>query len=118
MNRLGEAYERIACQHLEDAGLNLLARNFGTRHGELDLVMRERDTLVFVEVRYRAGSSFGGSAASITAGKRTRLATAAEQYRQAHPRLAHLPCRFDVVAMSGPAASPRIDWLRGAFDVR
>lgn len=116
MNHSGQAYETIACDHLRAAGLELLARNFGTRHGELDLVMRERDTLVFVEVRYRAGGGYGNGADSVTAAKRTRLATAAEQYRQAHPRLAALPCRFDVVAMTGPPQAPRIDWLRSAFD--
>lgn len=117
MNALGEVYEAMACRHLEAAGLVLLARNFSSRHGELDLIMREGDTLVFVEVRYRAGSGFGDGAASITASKRARLATAAGQYLQAHPKLSHLPCRFDVVSMSGSSAEPRIDWLRGAFDV-
>ena len=116
MNTLGEAYESIACAHLQAAGLSLLTRNFSTRFGELDLVMRERDILVFVEVRYRARSRFGNGAESITAGKRARLAITAEQYRQAHPRLNALPCRFDVIAMSGDAKAPQIDWLRNAFE--
>ncbi len=116
MNALGEAYEAMACSHLQSAGLSLLTRNFSTRFGELDLVMRDRDVLVFVEVRYRARSRFGGGAESITAAKRARLSTAAEQFRQAHPRLNALPCRFDVVAMTGDAAAPRIEWLRNAFD--
>lgn len=116
MNRLGERYEALACEHLQASGLRLLARNFSTRHGELDLVMRDRDTLVFVEVRYRAGNRHGDGADSITARKRQRLVIAAEQYRQAHPRIAALACRFDVVALSGPAQTPQIDWLRNAFD--
>jgi putative endonuclease len=116
VNKLGEAYEALACRHLQAAGLDLLARNFATRFGELDLVMRERDVLVFVEVRYRARTGFGDGAASITAGKQVKLATAAEQFRQSRPDLAALPCRFDVVAMTGAPSAPRIDWLRGAFD--
>lgn len=116
MNSLGEVYETIACTHLQAAGLSLLTRNFSTRFGELDLVMRDRDVLVFVEVRYRARSRFGNGAESITAAKRARLTTAAEQYRQAHPRLRALPCRFDVVAMSGTVDAPTIHWLRNAFE--
>jgi len=116
MNTLGEAYETLACTHLQSAGLSLLSRNFSTRFGELDLVMRDRNVLVFVEVRYRARTRFGSGAESITAAKRARLATAAEQFRQAHPRLSALPCRFDVVAMTGDAKAPQIDWLRNAFD--
>ena len=78
MNDLGARYEALACVHLQAAGLNLLARNFSTRFGELDLVMRDRNVLVFVEVRYRAGTRFGSGAESITASKRPRLITAAD----------------------------------------
>lgn len=116
MNDLGARYEALACVHLQAAGLNLLARNFSTRFGELDLVMRDRNVLVFVEVRYRAGTRFGSGAESITASKRSRLITAAEQYRQMHPKLTDLPCRFDVVALSGNTDTPCIEWLRNAFD--
>ena len=117
MNELGQAWEDLACRHLHSAGLELLARNFRTRFGELDLVMREAGVLVFVEVRYRARSDYGGAAASITGSKRGRLAVAAEQFRQQHPALAGLPCRFDVVAISGRQPNPRIDWHRAAFDL-
>lgn len=116
MNRLGEAWEELACRHLQQAGLSLLARNFQTRFGEIDLVMRDRDVLVFVEVRYRASARFGGSAGSITPGKRQRLGTAAGQFLQGRRELADLPCRFDLVAIDGPANAPSIDWQRAAFE--
>lgn len=116
MNDRGEHYETLAHAHLRGAGLTPLARNFQTRFGELDLVMRDGDVVVFVEVRYRARSAFGNGAESITASKRQRLATAAQQFLQAHPALARLPCRFDVVALSGDPTRPAIDWLRSAFD--
>ena len=116
MNLLGERYEALACAHLQSGGLTLLTRNFATRFGEIDLVMRDGNVLVFVEVRYRAGRRFGSGAESITAAKRGRLVTAAEQYRQAHPALSSLPCRFDVVALGGNADAPHIDWLRNAFE--
>ena len=116
MNDLGERYEALALAHLRSAGLSLLARNFKTRFGELDLVMRDGDIVVFVEVRYRARADFGSGAESITARKQQRLATAAQQFLQAHPRLAGLACRFDVVALSGNPQQPAIQWLHSAFD--
>jgi len=118
MNSLGEVYETIACTHLQAAGLSLLTRNFSTRFGELDLVMRDRDVLVFVEVRYRARSRFGNGAESITAAKRARLTTAAEQYRQAVLRdnNARRDGRYRLFAradLDGPEAQALYGTLRG-----
>lgn len=117
MSTAGQAWEDLACEHLRAAGLELLARNFRTRFGELDLVMRDAGVLVFVEVRYRARSDYGGAAASVDQRKRGRLSTAGAQFRQQHPALADLPCRFDVVAITGPRDAARIDWHRAAFDL-
>ncbi len=112
----GALFEEHALAHLQRAGLRLLERNFNTRFGELDLVMRDADTLVFVEVRYRRHGAFGGGAASIGMAKRERLMKAAQLFLQAHPRLAALPCRFDVLAFDGEAEAPRCEWQRAAFD--
>ena len=114
--RTGAHYESLALQHLERAGLELLERNFTCRHGEIDLVMRERDALVFVEVRYRRASGFGDGADSVSAAKRRRLVSAASAWLAAHPRLANQACRFDVVAIGGGEAQPTLDWLRNAFE--
>ena len=113
----GAGFEQRAQVHREQAGLRLLARNFVTRFGELDLVMRHADTIVVVEVRYRRRDAQGGGAASVGAAKRGRLARAAQLYLQAHPALSNLPCRFDVVAFDGEARAPRCTWLRAAFEV-
>ncbi|MEY3294967.1 MAG: hypothetical protein RLZZ451_1015 [Pseudomonadota bacterium] len=88
-----------------------VARGPGARAGEIDLVMREPDgTLVFVEVRARAGTAHGGAAASVGLAKQRSLVFAARHYLA---RLAHLPpCRFDVVAIDGE----RLEWLKGAFE--
>ena len=103
----------------ETLGLRTLAANVGYRGGELDLVMlepgRSGDTLVFVEVRHRRASSFGGGFASVDAAKRRRLVRAAQLYLGSHPRLAQLPCRFDVVESEGDPAAPAIRWLKDAF---
>lgn len=113
----GDVFEQAALEHLQHAGLKLLARNFGTRFGEVDLVMRDADVVVFVEVRYRRHRAFGGGAASVGAGKRERITRAAQAFLQAHPKLAALPCRFDVIAFDGEPDSAECDWLRAAFEV-
>mgnify|MGYP000175625929 CR=1 FL=1 len=110
----GDAAEARALAHLQQAGLRLVQRNYrtpGRGGGEVDLVMREPDgTLVFVEVRQRAGNRFGGAAASIGATKRRRIVFAARCFLARMP--APPPCRFDVVALEGP----RCEWIRAAFD--
>ncbi|MFI4970190.1 MAG: YraN family protein [Lysobacterales bacterium] len=112
----GARYEDIALEHLRATGLALLERNFSCRHGELDLVMRDRDTIVFVEVRYRRGGGFGDGIDSVSHAKRGKLVRAAEMFLATHPRLAHHACRFDVVAVAGDATAPSLDWRRNAFD--
>lgn len=109
----GSAVEDAAEHYLQQAGLRPRARNVRYRGGELDLVMDHDGTVVFVEVRYRARSNFGGGAASVDVRKCRRLAHAALLYLQEHPALADAPCRFDVVEASGEP--PQLHWLRDAF---
>ena len=111
----GDAVETAALAHLQAQGLHLLSRNATARSGEIDLVMVDGDAVVFVEVRYRASMAFGGGAASVDAGKRRKLVRAAQLYLGSHPRLARLPCRFDVVEACGNPAAPTIEWMRDAF---
>jgi putative endonuclease len=109
----GAAAEDAALAYLRAAGLRLLARNVRYPFGEIDLVMREGDTLAFVEVRLRRNSQrFGGAFASVTPAKRRKLARAAQAWLGSQRSLAKLPCRFDVVAI-GPEAD--CEWLRAAF---
>ena len=114
MKSTGAACEDFALAHLAGAGLRLAARNWRCRFGELDLVMRDGEIVVFVEVRYRANRGFGGGAASVDAGKRRKLVHAARVFLARHPQHADAPCRFDVIDASGAPAAPRIDWLRDA----
>ncbi|MBB5014538.1 YraN family protein [Rehaibacterium terrae] len=113
----GAAWEDLARATLERHGLRMLATNAHCRFGELDLVMADGATVVFVEVRYRRGGGFGGGLASVDARKRRRIALAAQAFLAARPPLARRPCRFDVVAVSGSADAPRIDWVRNAFSL-
>ncbi|HVF35598.1 MAG TPA: YraN family protein [Candidatus Saccharimonadia bacterium] len=113
----GHAIEADAESHLVAAGLTTLARNVTCRMGEIDLVMRDRGALVFVEVRFRRGASHGGAAASVTHAKRARLVAAARWYLMRNPHLGNVPCRFDVVAVEGDGAARRLEWLRDAFRI-
>ena len=110
----GNAAEDAALAHLLAAGLQLVERNYrtpGRGGGEIDLVMREAGgTLVFVEVRARAGTTHGGAAASVGGVKQRRIVLAARHYLMRHK--SPPPCRFDVVAIDGD----HIEWLKAAFD--
>lgn len=113
----GQQAEACALRHLDSQGLTLVARNWSCTRGELDLVMLDGDTVVFVEVRYRRHSAWGGAAASVDARKQQKLALAAQSFLQQHPRLAQHPCRFDVIALNGdPGNNPPLDWFKNAFD--
>lgn len=116
MRSTGTFFEDLALSHAQRDGLSLIARNFNCRHGELDLVMRERDIVVFLEVRYRRSPSHGGALHSIGAAKRERLTKAASLFLQANPSLARHACRFDVIAIGGTREVPTIDWQRNAFE--
>lgn len=108
MNHSGSAAEALAAGLLAEAGLEIIARNYSCRHGEIDIIARDGDTLVFVEVRSRGSGAFGGAAASITAAKRDRLLKTARHYLA---RLGSLPaCRFDAVLITARPA--RREWLR------
>ena len=103
--------EDRAVELLERHGLAIVARNYRTRFGEIDIVARDGDCLVFVEVRVRAGPGFGGAAGSIGRHKQSRIAAAARLYlMQTRSRN---PCRFDVVTIEG--GEPK--WLRAAFSL-
>ncbi|TVT85115.1 YraN family protein [Pseudomonas sp. H3(2019)] len=110
----GRDAESQALKHLQQQGLRLLAQNWLCKRGELDLVMLDGDTVVFVEVRYRQNTQWGGALGSIDARKRQKLILAAQYFLQRELRWANSPCRFDVVAIDGSAA--HLNWLRNAFD--
>ena len=104
----GAEAERRAAEYLERNKLVVIERNFRVRGGELDLICRDGRTVVFVEVRQRSRSDYGGAAASITAAKQARLILAARHWLAAH---GEAPCRFDCVLIDGD----NIQWLRNAF---
>ena len=104
----GAQAESRAADHLAGRGLHIVERNFRVRGGEIDLVCREGDTTVFVEVRFRSRDDFGGAGASITAAKQRRLILAARHWLVRH---GERPCRFDCVVLDGD----HIEWIKNAF---
>ncbi|MCZ2829444.1 YraN family protein [Modestobacter sp. VKM Ac-2986] len=112
---LGAYGERVAVRVLTDAGLTVLDRNWRCRDGELDLVARDGDALVFCEVKTRRGGGFGSPAEAVTRAKRRRLRVLASAWLAAHDH--HAPdLRFDVVGVLVPATGlPRVTHLRNAF---
>lgn len=106
----GNQAEDEALAYLVDQGLNLLERNFSCKMGEIDLVMDDNGTLVFVEVRYRTDPSRGTGAESVTRAKTQRLIKTAEYYLMTHPACGDKDCRFDVVSMDDS-----VDWIQSAF---
>lgn len=105
----GAQAEALAAEHLMRHGLTIVTRNFRTRLGEIDLIARDGDSLVFVEVRMRSSRAFGGAAASVTHAKRARWVAAARVYLAKIGR--EPPCRFDVVLMDAIDAE-RVVWER------
>lgn len=104
----GAAAEDLAARYLAARGLGVIERNFRVRGGEIDLICRDGDTVVFVEVRLRRRFDFGGAAASITAAKQAKIIMAARHWLVRH---GDAPCRFDCVLLD----DQRIEWLQNAF---
>lgn len=114
--RIGLHWEREAESFLHRRGLKTLQRNFNCRGGEIDLVMLDQASLVFVEVRFRSRSTHGTGAETIGRHKRQRLVRAARYYLGQHRRHSTRACRFDVISVSDQPDHSRFDWIRNAFD--
>jgi putative endonuclease len=115
MREFGEQMEIIALQYLQKQGLRLLERNFQCYSGEIDLIMRDRVQVIFVEVRHRANTSHGSALESITPAKIKKIVKAATLYLQRKKWLYTVSSRFDVITFDGPADTPAINWIRNAF---
>lgn len=113
--REGIAAESRAAAFLEQAGLSLVTRNYRSPFGEIDLIMRQDQTLVFVEVRFRGRSDYGTPAETVDGRKQSRLRATAEHYLQRDRRASKRPCRFDIVAVTASTDGDRLEWLRNAF---
>lgn len=111
---LGESAEQLALSYLQSKNLKLIERNFRCKHGEIDLIMQDKNSLVFIEVRYRKHLQFGGGAESIDYRKQQKILKTAEFFLQRHVNYNQYPCRIDVVSI-GPGKTD-IAWIPNAFE--
>ena len=112
MIKTGAHAEKLAAQFLQQQGLVLLQTNYHCRFGEIDLILKDGDTHVFVEVRLRSSAAFGGAAGSIDARKQAKLLKTARYYLSELKQIP--PCRFDAVLMQS-ADLQQIEWIKNAF---
>lgn len=109
----GQQIENEVLNYLQQQGLKLVARNFSSRHGEIDLIMRDQHDLVFIEVRFRRSTQFGTAIESINTQKQQRIIQTAMYYLQRYPHQAS--CRFDVVGVAPVGDKYHFDWIKNAF---
>lgn len=110
----GENAEQKALNYLQKQGLFVVDRNYRCKQGEIDLIMRDHNFLVFVEVRYRKNSKYGSALETVTSKKQSRIIAATQHYLVSH-NLSHQAVRFDVVAMTGDS---QLNWVKNAFQAR
>ena len=114
--RKGLRFEDLARTHLAQNGLLLLHQNYRCRCGEIDLIMRERDTICFIEVKFRKSLAFGGAASAIPRSKQRKIIKTALYYLATHQQLAKQALRFDAVLIQQQSdGSNQIDWIQNAF---
>lgn len=115
IQEVGHLAEQRALDYLIRQGLVLVTRNYHCRLGELDLIMRDKEYLVFVEVRLRSGSEFGDGIMSITRTKKQKIIKSTTYFLMKHQLLDKQPIRFDVVSIDGKKGA--VTWLKDAFGV-
>lgn len=111
---IGQKAEDMACGYLIKQGLKLIARNYRCKTGEIDLIMKDRECVVFVEVRYRKKQGFGSSAESVTWLKQKKLIRTANYYLVSCKIWSKVSCRFDVLAMDSSDLNA-VQWIKDAF---
>lgn len=111
----GKTAEHLACDYLRRQGLTLIDTNVRGPGGEIDIIMRDGDTLVFVEVRLRQNNSYSSAAESVNRSKQQKLWNTALHYLQKHKLTEQVPCRFDVVALESLERKQDPLWIPNAF---
>jgi len=112
---IGSKAERRASRFLRRQGLTKITHNYRCRMGEIDLIMRDGNSIIFVEVRYRKSSSHGHSQETVTYTKQQKIIRTAMNFLQRHPRYQRMNGRFDVIGMD---ATGKITWIKNAFTVQ
>ncbi|MCX7552653.1 YraN family protein [Marinicella sp. S1101] len=111
----GQQAETFAAQYLQRQGLKLLDQNYNTKLGEIDLIMRDGQCLVFIEVKFRARSDWAHAAETVTLSKQQKIIRTAQLYLQNKQLSDRVYCRFDVVAIDNEINEENLNWLKNAF---
>jgi putative endonuclease len=112
----GKVTEAFAECYLKEQGLEFIDRNIHCRQGEIDLVMRDGDVFVFIEVKYRKNNHFGSAAEAVSSAKQKKIKhCVAFFFHKANLNEYNTPCRFDVIALEGDINQPQVTWLKNAF---
>ena len=111
----GAYWEQRARQLIVSRGATVIARNYTSRFGKIDLIVLDRDRLAFIEVRYRSRSNFGSALASVSPVKQQKVLMTAQMFLASHENYYNRYCRFDIIAFDGPRDSVSAQWLKGAF---
>jgi len=114
-HRFGKHAEEQTCKYLQKQGLKLIESNYRCNYGEIDLIMQDKDCIVFVEVRARAGQNFLDGLESIDSSKQSKIIKTATYYLQKTKQLNEVFCRFDVVAVKLLDGSLQFHWIQDAF---
>jgi len=113
--RKGLQLEAIAAKYLANHGLTILEHNFHCLFGEIDLICQQQTELVFVEVRYRKNIQYGEPQETITFAKQQKILNSVQYYLSQQPSTDELPCRIDVIAISGELTSLNFEWIQNAI---
>ena len=111
----GAYWEQRARQLIVSRGATVIARNYTSRFGKIDLIVIDCDRLAFIELRYRSRSNFGSALASVSPVKQQKVLMTAQMFLASHGNYCNRYCRFDIIAFDGPRGSVSAQWLKGAF---
>lgn len=112
----GNKYEDLACEYLLDQGCQILERNFKSKTGEIDIIIKDNDYIVFIEVKYRAGSEYGQALEAVNFTKQKKICRVSDFYRLKNNIDEYSLVRFDVIAIDFNGNGAQIQWLQNAFD--
>lgn len=115
MRFIGNKIEDLAKQFLIEHSQQLIQQNFYSRFGEIDLIMRDGDTICFVEVRHRKSDKYGSAAESITLSKQKKIQKTALYFIQKNPKYQAFNYRFDVMLSQGSQSDIEFEWIKSAF---
>ena len=113
--KLGEKGEELARKFLKKKGYKLIEQNYKTPLGEIDIIAKDKDTVVFIEVKARESLAYGLPFEAVNSAKKRKIANVAHQYLKRFKKMP--PCRFDVVSINHENDKPQFELIKDAFEI-